>query len=501
MRPCTTRILPADELLAALSDLLPQGERNPHRRLRMAYARNLREGGIEALYCLSQCAQEPYLLLRVRPEGQRLPSLANRFPLMGWYEREMHDLFGLEFEGHPEPYPLVLHEGADPVHPLRVAPSSEPIGFSSLPPAAPVMVGSEIQRLPFGPVRADIVESAQFLFFYIGEGILHYQPRLFYKHRGMEQRFEGSTLMRGVMLSERVSGTDSIAHALAYCQACERALGWAPPPRAIGIRVLLAELERLTNHLHFFGELAKMTTLKVADAEGHWLEERAKQINGTLTGSRFLRGILCVGGLRRDLDLTSLGDAFAALEPEVVAYLERLEDTRSYLDRLLGTGRLAREVAFDQGATGPVERASGLDRDLRRDLPYSGYETLCFEIPGQSGGDAWARALIRRDEIRTSIALIRQCLERMEPGAILSEAVNLAPDPDAEGLGWSEGTRGALYYAVHFDPERGVLDRVKIKDPSFSNWRVFPFTVQDTNLMDYAINEASFGLSIAGADR
>ncbi|EQD77538.1 NADH dehydrogenase (ubiquinone) 30 kDa subunit, partial [mine drainage metagenome] len=124
----------------------------------------------------------------------------------------------------------------------------------------------------------------------------------------------------GVILSERVSGTDSIAHALAYCQACEAALGWAPPSRAHLIRVILAELERLTNHLHFFAELAKMTTLKVADAQGHWLEERAKQINGILTGSRFLRGILCVGGLRHDLDLSGLHDA---LEP-----LER--DTRSY---------------------------------------------------------------------------------------------------------------------------------------------------------------------------
>ncbi|EQD71030.1 NADH-ubiquinone oxidoreductase, chain 49kDa [mine drainage metagenome] len=467
----------------------------------MAYARKTRAGGLEVLYCLSQGIGHPYLILRVPPDQNRIPSLANRFPFMGWYEREMHDLFGLEFEGHPEPYPLVLHEGTEPSHPLLQGPSEQPLRFSVTPPTVPAMIGPEIQRLPFGPVRADITESAQFLFFYIGEGILHYHPRLFYKHRGMEQRFEGASLMTGVILSERVSGTDSIAHALAYCQACEAALGWAPPSRAHLIRVILAELERLTNHLHFFAELAKMTTLKVADAQGHWLEERAKQINGILTGNRFLRGILCVGGLRHDLDLSGLHDALEPLERDTRSYLGRLEETRSFLDRLIGTGRLTRAVAFDQGATGPIERASGLDRDLRRDLCYAGYATLHFEVPQQSTGDAWARACIRRDEIRQSLSMIRQCLEKIKPGPVWTDQMHAGPGPLAEGLGWAEGTRGALYYAVHYDPAQDAFDRVKIKDPSFSNWRVSPFTVQDSNLMDYAINEASFGLSIAGADR
>ncbi len=501
MRPCTARIVSAADLLATLGELLPTRDLDPHRRLRMAYARKMRDGGLEVLYCLSQGAGHPYLMLRVRPDGNRLPSLANRFPFMGWYEREMHDLFGLDIDGHPEPYPLVLHEGAAHVHPMLQAPPDLPIQFAEAPPRVPAMIGPEIQRLPFGPVRADIAESAQFLFFYIGEGILHYHPRLFYKHRGMEQRFEGSSLPTGAILSERISGTDSVAHALAYCQACEIALGWVPPRRAVWIRVILAELERLTNHLHYFGALAKMTTLKVADAQGHWLEEQVRQINGALTGSRFLRGILCVGGLRRDLDLTSLPVALDAIEADVTLYLGKLDDTRSYLDRLIGTGRLTREIAFDQGATGPVERASGMDRDLRRDLPYSGYGDLRIEIPMQSAGDAWARACIRRDEIRVSLTLLRQCLELIEPGPIRTDQAQSDPDPEGEGLGWSEGTRGALYYAVHYDPKREIFERVKIKDPSFSNWRVFPFTVEDTNLMDYAINEASFGLSIAGADR
>jgi Ni,Fe-hydrogenase III large subunit len=247
--------------------------------------------------------------------------------------------------------------------------------------------------------------------------------------------------------------------------------------------------------------LAKTTTLKVAEAEGLWLEERLKQLNGKLTGSRFLRGLIAPGGLRRELDVSGLGQALDAIEPDVATYLDRLEATRSYLDRLQTTGILARQAAFDQGATGPIERASDLDRDLRRDHGYALYPDLDFSVPVETGGDAHARALVRAAEIRQSFALIRQSLAAIAPGPVRRADAVEPPDPDGEGLGWVEGVRGGLLYAVHLDAARKNLARVKIKEPSFSNWRVFPFTVQDSNMMDYAINEASFGLSLAGADR
>ena len=151
---------------------------------------------------------------------------------------------------------------------------------------------ADVQLLPFGPVRADVFESAEFLFFYVGEAILHYHPRLFFKHRGMEKRFEGLEPARGVVLAERVSGVGSVAHALAYCQAVEAAANCIVPARARFLRVLLAEMERLYNHLHYFGHLCHTTTLKVGEAEGKLLEEQAKQLNTRLTGSRFLRSIL-----------------------------------------------------------------------------------------------------------------------------------------------------------------------------------------------------------------
>jgi Ni,Fe-hydrogenase III large subunit len=174
-----------------------------------------------------------------------------------------------------------------------------------------------------------------------------------------------------------------------------------------------------------------------------------------------------------------------------------MENTASHLDRLITTGRLDRRVAFDQGATGPVERASGVDRDLRRDHPYAAYAEVPPMVAVREDGDAHARAQVRMAEVNASITLMERALDFLPDGPIRT---GCEISPNTEGLGWAESPRGTLFYAVHIDGD-GKLARVKIKSPSFSNWRVFPFTVHDSNMMDYAINEASFGITIAGCDR
>lgn len=471
--------LDAQALPTRLEQLLDAGG-----RMQMAYAWHPQPGRTEVRYLAAPGPRQPFELWSCRADGGELPSLALRAPLLGWYEREMQDLYGLAFRGHPEPYPLVVERSAE--------------GTLRAPLVLPEVSDPQVQLLGFGPVRADVLESAQFLFFYLGEAIVHYLPRLFLKHRGMEAKFEGASPMHGCVLAERVSGVGSVAHALAYCQAVEDAAGCAVPPRAKRLRVLLAELERLYNHLHYFGQLADATTLKVGQAEGRLLEERVKQLAGRLTGQRFMRNLLCPGGLRRDIAVPiDLADTLQRLRREVESYLVQLERTTSYLDRLLATGVLRKDVAFDQGATGPVERASGLDRDLRRDHPYAAYDELHVPVALAEEGDAYARARVRAAELRAGFDLLELLLPRLEHGPVYAPC---APEPLGFGLGWAESPRGSLYYAVHLDAQ-GMLARVKIKSPSFSNWRAFPFTVHQTNMMDYAINEASFGLTIAGCDR
>jgi formate hydrogenlyase subunit 5 len=475
--------------------------RDSEGRMQMAYAWYPARDQLELRYVATEAGQRDFAIWRCEPAGP-VPSLAGVWPLMGWYEREISDLFGIDFSEHPEPRRLILHAGVNPKLPPfdpRYPPEAL-LTVESTRLAVPEVAGAEadVQLLPFGPVRADVLESGEFLFFYIGEWILHYYPQLFFKHRGMEKRFEGLSAPGGVIMSERVSGVGSIAHALAYCQAVEAAAGCLVPQRARYLRVLLAELERLYNHLHYLGHLCHTTTLKVGEAQGKLLEERVKQLNTRLTGSRFLRSILTVGGLRRDLSPKKwLGDELEALREEYAVYARHLESTDSHLDRLITTGVLPERVAFDQGATGPIQRASGFDRDLRRDHPYAAYAELPVTVAARQDGDAHARAQVRMAEIEASIALIQRVLLLLPEGPV---HVPCTPPPLSEGLGWSESPRGTLFYAVHFD-DRGRLARVKIKSPSFSNWRVFPFTVHGSNMMDYAINEASFGLTIAGCDR
>jgi len=487
----------APEQLEAAANRLLDGDG----RMQMVYAWYPEPDRIELRYVAHERSLKPFSVWSCRP-SKPVPSLARIWPLLSWYEREITDLFGFPFHDQPQPEPLVLLSGVEPAVPPFAPnyPAGVELSVKASKISLPAIAGAEaaVQLLPFGPVRADVLESAEFLFLYIGEAILHLSTRLFFKHRGMEKRFEGKSPELAVTLAERVSGVGSIAHALAYCQAVETASNCTVPPRARFLRVLLAELERLYNHLHYFGHLCHTTTLKVGEAEGKLLEERAKQLNGRLTGSRFLRGVLAPGGLRRDLSPQGwLSAEIEALRETFAAYAARLEDTDSYLDRLITTGPLDKEVAFEQGATGPIERGSGVDRDLRRDHPYAAYADLPFAVALRDAGDAHARAQVRMDEVNSSIAIMQQVLERLPEGPVRNPCEIM---PRSEGLGWSESPRGTLFYAVHFD-EDAKLARVKIKSPSFSNWRAFPFTVHQTNMMDYAINEASFGLTIAGCDR
>jgi formate hydrogenlyase subunit 5 len=476
-----------DDLIASARALHEAGG-----RFQMLYAW-MDGAATELRYVAAVPGESRFRQWRVSPQDGRVPSLAPTSPLLGWYEREIADLFGIAFDGHPEPLPLVLPEGTPP----PFAPDRPSLNSGAVDPM-PTLDEPDVQRLPWGPVRAGVVESGEFVFYYSGEHIVHYYPQLFFKHRGIEQRFAGMTTNAGVVLAERVSGVGSFAHALAYCQAIEAAAGCAVPERARLLRVLFAELERLYNHLYYLGHLADTTTLKVGHAEGVLLAEYAKQLNGRLTGSRFLRGLLTPGGLRRDVSVDQwFGAGLAHLSKQLRRYVALLARSNSYLDRLMTTGVLDRRTAFDQGATGPVERASGLDRDLRRDHPYAGYDRVPVAVATEEAGDANARASVRTREIRESITAIRHVLDHLEDGPIRVDCV--AP-PGSEGLGWSESPRGSLFYAVHVGGD-GRLARVKIKSPSFSNWRAFPFTVHESNMMDYAINEASFGLTIAGCDR
>ena len=495
MKNCEIATLTIDELQPAARQLLANGG-----RMQGVYAWYPTPRQPRLRYVATRPGHETCVGWSVDVGADPVPSLAAICPLLGWHEREIMEMSGIGFSGHPEPERLVTAHLPD-LSTAPLAPAAASAGRATVvlaAPGLPAVSGKHVQLLPFGPVRADVLESAQFIFYYVGEGILYYHPNLFLKHRGIEKQFEGMACGAATLLAERVSGVDSFAQALAYVQAVEDAAGCDVPRRAEWFRVIAAELERIYNHLHYLGHLCHTTTLKVGESQGKLLEELAKQINARACGSRFLRNVLWPGGVRRELDVYAVAKGLAGLKPQIETYVGLIERTTSHLDRLISTAPLSQKLAFDQGATGPVERASGVDRDLRRDHPYAMYRTLRPAIAIEAGGDACARMRVRIAELRASIDLVERAIDGVAPDGPTLAACRVPAA--AEGLGWAESSRGTVMYAVHFD-DAGCLSRVKIKSPSFANWRVFPSTVYDSNMMDYAINEASFGLTIAGCAR
>ena len=417
-------------------------------------------------------------------------------PLIGsafWYEREIHDLFGIVPDGHPRLEPLILPTGSAELP--RPGISGGPAAIDPDPGVLPRhTVGPGLFTIPHGPVRSGVVESIEYLVETPGEDIPHLNLRVFYKHRGIEKRFEGMPPGDGVLLAERTEGIASVAHALAYCQAIESMAGTRVPWAAALVRTLHAELERLACHLDVIVRLADGAGLAVATARFGWHKEQVLRLVGQACGSRFGRGVVVPGGV------TSAGPAevlaaVGALDQQITADIKLLMGTASFLDRLRRTGPLAPERAAEHGALGPVGRASGGRDDDRQDRPYAAYGSLAVAVSSRQDGDALARLEVRVDEIANSFHLLRQVADE------LAEAVGgpLRSDcePDAgRAVGWAEAPQGEVLYEVRV--EDGLITRCRSRSASFHNLVLMHEVFTGDILTDFPFIEASFGLSVAG---
>lgn len=439
----------------------------------------------------------------VVPEGAAgYPAVTPRVGAAFWYERDVHDLFGVVPEGHPrlEPLTLPLAPGAGP----RPRPGDGHVP-AALEPDEHVLArhvaGKGVFTIPHGPVRSGVFESIEYLVETPGEDIPHLNMRVFYKHRGVEKRFEGLGAADGVLLAERVEGICSVAHALAYCHAVERIAGCQPPWPAGLIRVLHAELERIANHLDVAMRLADAAGLAVATARFGWHKERVLRLVSRLCGSRYGRGVVVPGGVS---GLPGLGpaDIFAevgGLERDIAADSALLMGTASFLDRLRRTGPLRPERAREHGALGPVGRASGAGEDLRRTRPYDAYPGLGL-LPAEPhpAGDALARLRVRWGEVAESFHLIRQAVDELSDAG---DGVLAVPCPVTGGraVGWAEAPQGEVLYDIRVDGGRIV--RCWPRSASFHNLVLFHEVFAGDILTDFPFIEASFGLSVAGVAR
>jgi formate hydrogenlyase subunit 5 len=423
-------------------------------------------------------------------------------PLIGaafWYEREIHDLFGIVPEGHPRLEPLILPTASQELP--RPGSERAPAAIEPDPGVlASHVVGPGLFTIPHGPVRSGVVESIEYLVETPGEEIPHLNMRLFYKHRGIEKRLELMPAPDGVLLAERAEGVASVAHALAYCHALERMAGNVVPWTAALIRVLHAELERLACHLDVIVRLADGAGLAVATARFGWHKEQVLRLVSELCGSRFGRGVVVPGGVsgRPLLAPADLLTAVGVLDKRIGADIRLLMGTASFLDRLRKTGPLRPERARQHGALGPVGRASGCLDDARQSRPYDAYGSLGVRIGTRQAGDALARLEVRVDEIAVCFHLLRQVADELDDAGAAPPLADLEL-ADGRGLGWAEAPHGEVLYDLRI--EDGNIRRCRCRPASFHNLVLMHEVFAGDILTDFPFIEASFGLSAAGAVR
>lgn len=415
-------------------------------------------------------------------------------------EREIYDMFDIEAIGHPNPIRLVRHSfWPEHFHPLRkdALTPEDFIGKGMPYPFLPVE-GEGVYEIPVGPVHAGIIEPGHFRFSVVGETIINMQLHLYFTHKGVEKLFEEKNPLEGVTLAERISGDTTIGHSLAYCQALESLAGSEVTDRAKYIRVILLEMERLSNHIADFGAICNDTGFSFAHSHCFRIRERLLRLNKLLTGNRLLHGGITPGGVGFDLpaeiDLTSELNSIQSDFNDVVNI--SLGNTM-LMDRLEGTGRLSLQTAKDHGVVGYIARASGIDTDIRRDHPFAAYPWLKFNIPVFETGDVLARTMVRVEEVKESVSLIQQALQKMPGGSISAPLGKLPAWQPAFGI--VEGWRGAILHWVMAD-DQGKLYRVKVKDPSFVNWPALPFALLKNIVPDFPLCNKSFNQSYSGND-
>jgi Ni,Fe-hydrogenase III large subunit len=451
--------------------------------------------GAVHLAVLDEPAAEIAVLTLECPDG-KFPSIGASHPPAIRLERAIRDLFGLDPVGLPDVRPWLDLGFWDIAHPLAAQPSApaarEPYRF--LPSE-----GEGLHQIPVGPVHAGIIEPGHFRFTANGERVVRLEERLGYVHKGIEALMAGASLEKAARLAGRTSGDSTVAYGFSFARAVEAALEIAVPPRAIYLRALMAELERIANHLGDFGAICNDASFALMHAQCGILRERTLRVAQACFGHRLMMDRLVPGGVAVDLapggadDIRAWARDIRARFPKLV---ELYDNTASLQDRTATTGILRQDLARQFGAGGYVGRASGRGYDARKRPGYAPYERLAFEIPTLDAGDVNARVWIRIREIEQSLALIDRILRDLPEGPISSPVE--AAGRSGEGLGLVEGFRGDVL--VWLQIQDGRIARCHLRDPSWFQWPLLEAVIEDNIVADFPLCNKSFNCSYSGHD-
>jgi formate hydrogenlyase subunit 5 len=428
---------------------------------------------------------------RISREKPVTQTITDILPGANLYEREVFDLLGVVFEGHPNLKRLMLPDlWPQGDYPLRrdwkPAVNQEPdFGSEEALETEPAEddAGSII-NVVVGPQHPVLHEPERFSFKVDGETVVDVEPRLGYVHRGIEKAAERMMYFQDVFLVERICGICNAAHTTVFCQAVEDIGNIETPPRALYLRTIIHELNRVHSHLLLLGVGGHLLGFEALFQHVWRDREPIMDIVELITGNRLMSGFNTIGGVRRDIDPNTVEKALKtvkAVRKRAVFYKKVFEEDATLRLRTEGVGVLSREDALKLCVVGPVLRGSGVASDVRKDDPYAAYEEIPFNVISYDECDTWARLMVRVDEVVESLDIIEYALGHL-PGGRLRVRVQRKL-PEGEAVSRVEAPRGELIHYVKSDGTAYPY-RVKVRSPTLANLIAFPDIIRGGYIAD-----------------
>ena len=446
------------------------------------------------------------IIVQLPADNPKVDSISDIVPGANWAEREIRDMFGIEPVGHPYPKRLILPDGwPEGLHPLRKDmdwnhvpkeyDEDREFKFGETPPGCTVV--------PFGPFHPTLDEPAHFRLYVEGEMVRGCEYRGFMVHRGIEKLSETVLSYNDVpMMAERICGICGCVHSVAYVQAVENAAAIKAPPRAEYIRSIMLEIERLHSHLLWVGLACHLVGFDTLFMQSWRIREPIMWMAEKITGNRKTYGLCQVGGVRWDITLelkTELRLLLDKLESEWQPVVAAVVKDKNIQKRTRDVGVADKDYCKEMGLVGPVARAAGVDIDCRRDHPYAAYDRVEFDVITHDTSDVWGRVVVRAKEVFESIRIIRQCLDKMEPGPLMLDITEELP-VGRLGLSSVEAPRGESHHFA-ITGENNKPRRWRVRAPTYQNLQGVPGMIKDQMIADMTISLGSIDPCFSCTDR
>ncbi|MEM3760724.1 MAG: NADH-quinone oxidoreductase subunit C [Candidatus Bathyarchaeia archaeon] len=462
---------------------------------------------IELMYHIRTCNTIISIRVDIPKENAKIESITDLVPGANFHEREVSDLFGITFEGHPNPKRLILPEDwPKNVFPLRkdvtaVNFQNKKENSEASKDDVQVSNSERLVNIVLGPQHPALIEPEKFSLKVDGEIVKAVEPRIGYVHRGIEKAAEGRTYLQDIYLVERICGICNACHAACFCQTVEAIMGVNVPSRAKYLRTVVLELNRIHSHMLLLGHAG----LEIGyETLFHYMwrdREPVLDMMEELTGNRIIASFITIGGVRRDLKeeaISKINAGLANLKEKMSFYRQLFENDSILKMRTNDVGVLSKQDALKLCVVGPVARGSGVNMDVRRDEPYAAYNEIPFKVITYDEGDSWARLMVRLDEIVESINIIHYALEHLPSGPYRIRVPRIVPA--GEAIGRVEAPRGELFYYIKSNGT-AFPERVKVRTPTFANIPSFVKIAEGGNIADVPASFVSLDPCFSCTDR